>query len=174
MRKTMFRPSVLLFAALTLLAGPIATGSARTAHFAAVSPAHSDATAALSAAKTDVRTAGLSGLLSTKAVSFTFSSVAGTCPPGTSDASYCLGASGKISFVVVLSTPGRKAVQAISTHAKIKGGSAVSVSATIDRSGLALLRYAKKHHRRVGAALSTEAVLSITAYDTASAKVQIG
>jgi hypothetical protein len=173
MRKNRLALIATLAAVLPILGAFATDSSASAAHAAASSPAHSDATAALSAAKTVVGKAAISGLLNSKRVAFAFASSAGTCPPGTSDASYCLGGSGNLTFSVVLSTAGQSTVDAVSDKTHFAANSTISVNGKISRAGLALLRYAKSHKATAKVSFSSEAVISSSSYSTATGSLKI-
>jgi beta-glucanase (GH16 family) len=174
MRKLTVAPIAIL-ASTVLLAGVAPTDApARQGDRAASSPARSDATAALAAARAAVSAAGVSGLLSIKHVRFTFASSPGTCPPGTANASYCLGGTGSLDFSLVLRLRGhRGAVPAATTQASIVAGAAVPVSAGLDHNAFVLLRYARAHRDDVSATLKAEAILSAATYYTAKGTVMI-
>jgi hypothetical protein len=164
---------ITIVAPLLLVAALAPASLARDAHSAATSPARADASAALAGAKANLSAGAVAGLLAGKRIVFTFPSSAGTCPPGTSDAAYCLGATGTLSFTLVLSAAGTDHVNAASTHAHIKPASTISVSATLSHSALALLRRAHKHDSSLKASLSAEATLSATSFYTAHTTVTI-
>jgi hypothetical protein len=145
--------------------GSLASGT----RAATAAPARADATAALRSAKAAIAAADL---LSARKVAFAFSSASGTCPPGTTDASYCLAAAGRLTFRLVF-VDGSRHAQAASVGAHISASSNVSVTAAIDTVGLALLRSARSHHAPVTAEITAEATISATAYFTARGTVKI-
>jgi hypothetical protein len=173
----MRHPGVTVLAVLAVSASSFGalstTSSARDASAVTASPAQSDATAAVGSAKAAVSADAVEGLLSARQLEFSFSSSPGTCPPGTSDASYCVGGTGRLVFTIVLTGHDRHHLQAATAHATITAGATVQVDATINRAGIALLRRAEKHGYSVSAALSTEAILSKTAYYTAQGRIRI-
>jgi hypothetical protein len=156
-----------------MLGGLVTASSAQTAVAAASSPARIDASGALNSAKAATTAAAVKGLLNAKTLRFAFSSAAGTCPPGTSDASYCVGGTGELTFTIVITPHGKHHVQAASVEAKIKAGATVRVTAKINRAGLAALKLAKKDKSYVTVALSDEAILSRSSYETAQGTVKI-
>jgi len=139
----------------------------------ASSPAHGDASAALSGARTAVETAAIRGLLGQRAVDFSFDATSGTCPPGQSNGNYCVGASGKLIFILELRPHGGAQLQAARSQVSLASGSAISVDAKLSHRALAALRRARRHHRSVRATLSAEAIISASAYYTATGSVTL-
>jgi hypothetical protein len=140
---------------------------------AAVSPAQSDATGALSAATTALKADTVVGLLQGKTLRFAFTSATGTCPPGTSDGSYCVGASGTLSFELTLRMRGHRPVQATSTSVHFVGDSAVVVTATIDAAGIRTLRAAIRRGTTLPATMAAEAIISSRSFYTATGRTTL-
>jgi hypothetical protein len=137
------------------------------------SPASVDATAAISAGKSALKSNEIGGLLTFKALKFKFASSPGTCPPGTSNPAYCVGGRGRLVVTLYLTGHGGSTVEATDTLVTISASATVTVSASLNHSALALLRSNRDHRHSVSATLIASALLLSASADSAQGTLKL-
>lgn len=143
-----------------LVGAMVASGGVAGAQSLTTSPAAVTAEAAVNAATTAVESDGKSGLISSGMLDFSFTPAGLTCPPGTTNPSYCVdNVSGGFRFIFRVTDirPGQGSSRVIAALlTSIVAGRKVNVDCVgtdpclrIRAVGKAILRYGVAHHRAV-------------------------
>jgi hypothetical protein len=158
---------------LACVAGQAVGASARQVSEVSLSPAHADTSGALRYAARAIEAASIKNLVATHRLKFSFRTAAGTCPPGTNDGSYCVGAAGRLLFSLLLHESHGRTLRAADVRVRFAARSRVRITARLDRPALAALRLDRRNATKIRVTLSCETIISAASYYAEKRTVQL-